>query len=120
MKSVIRSIATATAFTVALAAAPSLFAMTPITPQDRDDHIVRRDSDDRAVRQRDYSHDRYYTLGNREGYHDYRRHVNTRKHHHRFRDDDERHAHDFGYQQGLQGRRGYRTEYGTYNPNDPR
>lgn len=53
----------------------------------------------------EYSSNRYYQQGNREGYQDYGRHTQRKVHHHKYRNDDDRKAHDYGYQQGWQGQR---------------
>jgi hypothetical protein len=58
----------------------------------------------------DYSKNKYYALGNREGYQDYGKKQKRETHNHQFRNDDDRKAHDYGYQQGWQGQRGYHPE----------
>ena len=50
----------------------------------------------------DYSKNSYYQQGNREGYKDYKDNK-QRKHNHKFKNDDDRHAYDYGYEQGHQG-----------------
>lgn len=58
----------------------------------------------------DYSKNKYYTLGNREGYQDYGKKHERANHNHQYRNDDDRKAHDYGYQQGYQGQRGYHPD----------
>ncbi len=101
MNRMIRAVAIGAAFTFTMAAMPAALHATP-TPvaQDRDhdhDHV-------------DYSRNSYYKLGNREGYQDYRRKTQRTEHNHKYRSDDDRKAHDYGYQQGWQGQRGYHPQ----------
>jgi hypothetical protein len=49
-------------------------------------------------------------LGNSEGYEDYKRKTQRKEHNHKYRNDDDRKAHDYGYQQGWQGQR-YSTDH---------
>ena len=72
-------------------------ALASAVPQDRD-HQEQR-SDDHP----DYSRNSYYNVGNREGVQDHRRNVQRTSHKHKFKSDDDRKAHDYGYQQGWQG-----------------
>lgn len=58
----------------------------------------------------DYSKNKYYALGNREGYQDHQKKQKRASHNHQFRNDDDRKAHDDGYEQGWQGQRGYHPE----------
>lgn len=51
----------------------------------------------------DYSHSSYYQLGNREGYEDYQKKSQRKGHKHQYHTDDDRRAHDAGYQNGWQG-----------------
>jgi hypothetical protein len=51
----------------------------------------------------EYSNNRYYQVGNREGYVDYQHKTQRKEHNHKYRNDDDRRAHDYGYQQGWQG-----------------
>ena len=100
MTKLIRSAVVAAAFTFTLAAAPSLLYASPTAAfvqdhdqQNRDDHP-------------EYRNNRYYKTGNREGYQDYRKKTQRAEHTHNYRNDEDRKAHDYGYQQGWQGRRG--------------
>jgi hypothetical protein len=94
MNKLMRSIALAAAFTFTLAAAPKMLfaASTTVVDQDRDDHP-------------EYKKNTYYKLGNREGYEDYQKKTQRAEHNHKYRNDDDRKAHDYGYQQGWQGKR---------------
>ena len=97
MNNVLRSIAMAAAFSFTLAVAtPTAHAATVGTmAQDHDDHPG-------------YRNNKYYSVGNREGYEDYKRKTQRPEHTHKYRKDDDRKAHDYGYQQGYQGRKDYR------------
>lgn len=52
----------------------------------------------------DYSNNRYYRLGNQEGVQDHRRNTQRANHNHKYKTDEDRKAHDYGYQEGWQGR----------------
>jgi hypothetical protein len=52
----------------------------------------------------DYSNNRYYRLGNQEGVQDHRRNTQRANHNHKYKTDDDRKAHDYGYQEGWQGK----------------
>ena len=52
----------------------------------------------------DYSDNEYYRTGNDEGYQDYQAHKQRGKHDHQYRNDEDRRAHDYGYQEGWSGR----------------
>jgi len=58
----------------------------------------------------DYSKNKYYALGNREGYQDYGKKTQRATHNHKYRSDSDRTAHDYGYQQGWQGQRSYHPD----------
>ena len=57
----------------------------------------------------EYAKNRYYKVGNQEGYQDYKSKKQRPEHKHAYRNDTDRQAHDYGYQQGLQGQRGYHS-----------
>lgn len=99
MKDGLRLFAAAAALSLAASALPAHAAPAP---QDGDDH---RSSENRE--HPDYSNNSYYQTGNREGYQDYQKKQQRKEHNHRFRSDDDRAAHDYGYQQGWTGQRGY-------------
>ena len=54
--------------------------------------------------------ERYYALGNREGYQDRGKKQKRATHDHQYRNADNRKAHDYGYEQGWEGQRGYHPE----------
>jgi len=58
----------------------------------------------------DYSSNKYYALGNREGYQDYQKKTQRTTHKHKYGSDRDRAAHDYGYKQGYQGQRGYKPD----------
>jgi hypothetical protein len=99
-------IALGSALSVAAVATPSMMGITMGGAQDQD-HQDHQDHHEYAQGQShpDYSNNRYYKLGNSEGYHDYQHKTQRTVHNHKYRSDDDRKAHDYGYQQGLQGQR---------------
>ena len=102
MKNALRTFAVTTAFAIAVTALPA-FAALP-SPQEHHD----ADHNDHP----EYRNNKYYRTGNREGYEDYTRKTQRTEHNHKYRNDTDRHAHDYGYQQGWSGTR--------YNPHNPR
>lgn len=112
MKNALRLMTAAAALSIAASALPAMAAPAAQEQEHRDSD--RRDSDRRDTQQQhpDYSNNSYYRLGNREGYQDYNKKEQRKEHKHKFRSDDDRAAHDYGYQQGWQGQRGYNS-----NPN---
>jgi hypothetical protein len=113
MKNVLRAIAFGAVLTVAATAVPSFAAITyPEVQDSAHDH-----DHDQAQQHPDYSNNSYYKLGNREGYQDYKKKTQRKEHNHKYRNDEDRQAHDYGYQQGQQGQQGQR---GYHNDNDNR
>jgi hypothetical protein len=108
MKIAFSSIAATAALTMALTALPA--SVAGAQEQRRDDNIQQRQTT--QVQHPDYSKNKYYALGNREGYQDYGRKTERTTHNHTYRNDDDRAAHDYGYQQGLHGTRGYHPDAG--------
>jgi hypothetical protein len=51
----------------------------------------------------DYSNNKYYQLGNKEGLQDHKKNVQRTNHNHSYKTDDDKKAHDYGYKQGWQG-----------------
>ena len=101
------------AFTSIAATAALAMALTAVPGSTAGAQEQRRDTNVQAqvqVQHPDYSKNKYYTLGNREGYQDYTRKTVRTNHNHTYRNDDDRAAHDYGYQQGWQGQRGYHPE----------
>jgi hypothetical protein len=103
MKNAFRIVTAAAAFAIAATTIPAVAAS--LAPQDRRDN-VQTDRNEHP----EYTSNRYYRLGNKEGYDDHRRNVQRKQHNHKFSSDDDRKAHDYGYQQGWSGTR--------YNSND--
>ncbi len=95
MKNGLRTIAVAAALTVALTVAPSLGAMTFVGAQDQDHH-------DDAKTHPDYSNNSFYKQGNKEGYQDFKT-KSHKVHNHKYKNDADHQAYDYGYQQGSQG-----------------
>jgi hypothetical protein len=105
MKIVFTTIAATAALAMALTAMPA--SVAGAQEQRRDNSAQQQTT---QVQHPDYSKNKYYALGNREGYQDYQKKTQRTTHNHSYRNDDDRKAHDYGYQQGLQGQRGYRPD----------
>jgi hypothetical protein len=93
--------------------ATALIALPPTASGAQDQRPYNNDQQRQSNTQAqhpDYSKNKYYALGNREGYQDYGKKHERANHNHQYRNDDDRKAHDYGYQQGLQGQRGYHPE----------
>jgi opacity protein-like surface antigen len=104
MNSTLRTVAAAAAFSIAISALPASAASSPAAQdqsRDQDHHETTQ------TQHPDYSKNRFYTLGNREGYQDYNKKQQRKTHDHKYRNDDDRSAHDLGYQQGWNGHLGY-------------
>jgi hypothetical protein len=106
MKNVLRTIAFGAALTVAATAVPSFAAIVSPAIQDQG-HDRSQEQQHQEQQHQDYSKNRYYKIGNREGYQDYKNKTQRTEHNHPYRNDTDRQAHDYGYQQGLKGQRGY-------------
>jgi hypothetical protein len=101
-------------FTV-LAIGTSALSVTPAlatpTPQDQDHHDqYQKDRTEHP----EYVNNKYYQVGNKEGYEDHKKNLQRKEHSHPYKTDEDRRAHDYGYQQGWQGK-----EYHPEHP-DPR
>ena len=83
----------------ALAIGAAALSVTPAlaipTAQDQD----HRDQNQHP----DYSNNKYYQLGNKEGLQDHQKNVQRTAHTHNYKTDEDKKAHDYGYQQGWQG-----------------
>ena len=100
MKDALRMMALGSALSVTAMTAPSMMGMGFAGAQDQD----RQDHHDYTQQQaHEYSSNRYYRTGNREGYVDYQHKTQRKEHNHKYRNDEDRKAHDYGYQQGWQG-----------------
>ena len=102
MKNVLRTIVFASALGLVATSMPSMTAMTFTGAQDQDHH-----DGGRGQGHPDYSNNRFYKVGNSEGYQDYKHKTQRKERNHNYRNDEDRQAHDYGYQEGLQGQRGY-------------
>ena len=94
----------------ALAIGTSALSVTPAlaipTAQDQD----HRDQKDRNEHP-EYANNKYYQMGNKEGYEDHKKNLQRKEHNHPYKTDMDKQAHDYGYQQGWQGQ--------SYNHHDP-
>jgi hypothetical protein len=109
MKNALRIFAAAAAFSLAASALPAYGAPAAQNQEHHDDDR-RNNSQYSNSNNPDYSNNSYYQLGNREGYQDYGKKQQRKEHRHRFRNDDDRAAHDYGYQQGWSGQQ-YNSRY---------
>jgi hypothetical protein len=98
MKNALRMMALASALSVTAMTAPSMMGMGFAGAQDQDHQQYTQQQ-----AHPEYSNNKYYQVGNREGYEDYQHKVQRKEHNHKYRNDDDRKAHDYGYQQGWQG-----------------
>jgi len=99
------------AFVAALSVGASTFVAIPaIGQQDRNRSYpqsgtqAQRSDPDTYANHPDYSNNEYYRTGNDEGYQDYQAKKRRESHNHQYRNDDDRKAHDYGYDQGWSGR----------------
>jgi hypothetical protein len=88
--------------------ATALFALPPSTAGAQDQR--QYNNNNTQTQHPDYSKNKYYALGNREGYEDYGKKQQRANHNHQYHNDNDRKAHDYGYQQGWQGQRGYHPD----------
>jgi hypothetical protein len=86
-----------------------LFALPPSTAGAQDQRQYNNNNNTQTQHP-DYSKNKYYALGNREGYEDYGKKQQRANHNHQYHNDNDRKAHDYGYQQGWQGQRGYHPD----------
>jgi len=91
----------------ALAVGTSALSVTPalatLTTQDQDHHDRNEHPE--------YANNKYYQMGNKEGYEDHKKNLQRKDHNHPYKTDMDKQAHDYGYQQGWQGQ--------SYNHHDP-
>jgi hypothetical protein len=99
MNNRMRSIAIAAAFTFTLSAAPTVLHASPTAA------FVQDHDQQKQEEHPEYKNNSFYKVGNREGYQDYQHKTQRADHTHKYKSDDDRKAHDYGYQQGLQGHR---------------
>jgi hypothetical protein len=94
-----RRMAVIAALTIGASAVATIPAMGQ-EQEHRDATTQRQNSDNRP----DYSNNRYYRLGNQEGLQDHGRNKQRTSHKHKYGNDDDRRAHDYGYHEGWEGR----------------
>ena len=121
MKNSLRMMALGSALSITAITPPSMMGMSfaGVQDQDRPDHQDRQDHHNYTQQEShsDYSNNRYYQLGNHEGYADYQHKTQRKEHNHKYRNDDDRKAHDYGYQQGWQGQRYSNDHYHDQDDN---
>jgi hypothetical protein len=110
MRTHLRQLAVAAALTLGASAVAAVPAMAQqdenrkyTGQRDGSSQAQRTDPDTYATRP-DYSNNDYYRTGNDEGYQDYQAKKQREKHEHQYKTDDDRSAHDYGYQEGWSGR----------------
>jgi hypothetical protein len=83
----------------ALAIGAAALSVTPAlaTPMAQDQ--VHKDQ----IQHPEYSNNKYYQLGNKEGLEDHEKNLQRKNHNHDYKSDDDKKAHDYGYQQGWHG-----------------
>jgi hypothetical protein len=91
----LQNLAMFTALAIGAAALSVTPALAIPTAQDQD----HRDQNQHP----DYSNNKYYQLGNKEGLQDHQKNVQRTAHTHNYKTDEDKKAHDYGYQQGWQG-----------------
>ena len=102
MKSVMRMATFGAMLTVAVSTVPTM-AIAFGGAQDQDHNR------DQTQQHSDYSNNSYYKQGNSEGYQEFK-HKTHKEYKHKYSNDADRRAHDYGYQQGLQGHQGYHKD----------
>jgi ribosome modulation factor len=107
MRTHLRQLAVAAALTIGASVVAAIPAMAQQdgnrSQRDGSSQAQRTDSGTYAARP-DYSNNGYYRTGNEEGYQDYQAKKQREKHEHQYKTDDDRKAHDNGYQEGWSGR----------------
>ena len=88
------------ALVTAFALCATTFSVAPmLAAQDHDrDHQNNYQNNQNADDHHDYSNNSYYRLGSREGEQDRRRNKQRANHNHHYKSDEDRKAHDYGYQ----------------------
>jgi len=110
------------AFAAALSVgAAGVVAVVPAVGQEDQNHHYERNGaqaqrtdPDTYANHPEYSNNEYYRTGNDEGYQDYQAKKRRDKHEHQYRSDDDRKAHDYGYDEGWSGRT-YRRNQSSRN-----
>lgn len=99
MKHTLQAFAATTALAIGVAALPA-FAHAQ-EEHTRTTTTTTRTTDEHP----EWHNNEYYRTGNREGYEDYQRKERRKEHEHKYRSDEDRRAHDYGYEQGWKGHR---------------
>jgi hypothetical protein len=94
------------AFTGVAATAALAMVLTGVPASAQYNNDQQRNSPNQ-VQHPDYSKNKFYSVGNREGYEDHQKKAQRPAHEHAYRNDEDRKAHDYGYQQGWNGQKGY-------------
>lgn len=89
----------------ALAIGASALNTTPAlaipTAQDQDHHDqYQKDRSEHP----EYVNNQFYQLGNKEGLEDHKKNLQRTTHNHKYKTEEDRKAHDYGYQQGWEGK----------------
>jgi hypothetical protein len=84
-----------TALAIGAAALSVTSAQATPMAQDQDHHDQSQHPE--------YVNNKYYQLGNKEGLEDHKKNVQRASHNHGYKADEDKKAHDYGYQQGWQG-----------------
>jgi hypothetical protein len=90
-------------FTI-LAMGVSALSVTPAlaipTTQDQDHHDqYQKDRTEHP----EYVNNQFYQMGNKEGFQDHEKNMQRKNHNHNYKTDEDKKAHDYGYQQGWHG-----------------
>ena len=109
MNHLFRVLAGAAALSLFTAALPALAAPQPQEHHDQNGGNGYNNGNRQNNDHPDYSNNSYYALGNREGYQDHNRKHQRKNHNHKYGSSQDRAAHDYGYQQGWSGQRGYNS-----------
>ena len=104
MHTQLRRMAAIAAFTIGAGAFTTLIPILAQEQEHRDSTAQRDYNRDNSTNHPDYSNNSYYRMGNQEGYQDYGQKKQRSSHNHKYKTDDDRRAHDYGYQEGWQGR----------------
>lgn len=102
-----RHLAMAAALSVGVS---TVFAASAVAQQDQNQRYdsrsakAQRADPDTYANHPEYSNNEYYRTGNDEGYQDYKAKQRRERHEHQYRNDDDRKAHDYGYNEGWSGR----------------
>jgi hypothetical protein len=100
--------------TLTIAATGLVVTPALATPASQDQQHKDQQYKDQAQHP-DYSNNSFYRLGNKEGLEDHQRNVQRTSHNHHYKTDEDKAAHDYGYQQGWKGQ-SYQAPRSERNP----